>query len=156
MDALELRGHLVERAPPRHRDEVACLVEPTVLEAKQRLGQSIGTIENLGVGIAFHAEQSAVDRAVRITLDGDDPAGVGGNLDAATDATETADALVPGPLVFHRLSQRACSLWELHARRCRRGGGDAHLEKVAASRVHHVSPDLGPWRGASSSSGGAT
>ena len=62
VDARELARHLVEGALPRDRRERAALVIGAVREPELRRGQAVGTVQDLRVGVALHAEQAAVHR----------------------------------------------------------------------------------------------
>ena len=101
--------------------------------------EPVRAVEDLGVGVALDAEQAAVDRARGSPLHRDDAPVLGGDLDAAADAAEAADALVPVP-AGHRV-ERAGGIREAEAGQSdgRRGGrGDAGAQELAAGeRVFH-------------------
>ena len=131
--------HLVEGALPGDRGELAALVELAVLHAQQRMLEPVGAVGDLGVGVALDAEQPAVDRARGVAAHRDNALVVGGDLDAAADAAEAADAFVPLP-GGHRV-ERAGGIREAEAGQSdgRRGGRcDAGAQELAAGeRVFH-------------------
>jgi hypothetical protein len=130
VNLLELTFHLVERALPRDLGKIAVLVETPVLHPQERLRQPVLAIEDVGVGVALGAQKAAIDRILRIALDGRHVAVAGADHHSAADAAEAADALFPGDTGFDGGGIPGFGHW--HADGCSGRGGDAGLDEVPA------------------------
>jgi len=132
VDALELLLHFVEGAFPGDGDEVAVLGVDAVAHTQQGLGEAIAPVGDEGVGVPLDAEETAIDRAVGVALDGDDATLLHGGLDAAAGAAESTGALVPGPAGFGILRELAGEGASGEAEGGGGGGGDGGFEQVAS------------------------
>ena len=132
IDAPELAFHFVEGLFPAHGYKLAVFVELAVLHAHERARQTILTVEDLGVEVAFDAVQSAIDRGIRVAFGGDDAAVHCADLQTATGTTEAADALVPFNAGVGGLSGLRARLRHGQPHRYGGGGGNPRFQEFTS------------------------
>ena len=92
---LELLLHHVEGGFPGDRPEIALLVEGAVAHTKERSGEPVFAVEDLGEEIALDAVEPAVDLRLDVAMGGDHLAFLHRHVDAAPDPAEPAGRLCP-------------------------------------------------------------
>ena len=143
---LEVRRHLGECALPRHRLELALLVEFAALHAQQRRGQAVFAVHNLGEEVALHAVQAAVDRGVDVAVRGDNLVPLRADHHGAPRAAKPARRLVPADA---RLRRRRLHIGRRRSARASRRHGDRrrlHLDELPPPLIHGQHPPLGRHR----------
>ena len=121
INTFELVCHFGEGFVPCHRFKLTVLIKFAVSAAHQRLCQTILTVEDLGIEIAFNAVQTSVYRCIGVALSCDNASVFDADLKTAACTAEAAYAFCPNDLTFAALNCGSSDFAQRDANRHRCG-----------------------------------